>query len=83
MRGAEETIRAVAEVLVVLLHLVGHALRVLAQLGQRHVRVDEVEPGEVEVGLQPTERVEKLLKTSGAWDEFKGTKAPAAAGAES
>ena len=27
-------------------------------------------------GAQPTERVEKLLKISGAWDEFKGT-APA------
>jgi small subunit ribosomal protein S16 len=23
-------------------------------------------------GAQPTERVEKLLKISGAWDEFKG-----------
>ena len=22
-------------------------------------------------GAQPTERVEKLLRTSGAWDEFK------------
>ena len=27
-------------------------------------------------GAQPTETVEKLLKISGAWDEFKGT-APA------
>ncbi len=27
-------------------------------------------------GAQPTERVEKLLKLSGAWDEFKGTAAP-------
>jgi small subunit ribosomal protein S16 len=27
-------------------------------------------------GAQPTERVEKLLKDSGAWDEFR-TKAPA------
>jgi small subunit ribosomal protein S16 len=27
-------------------------------------------------GAQPTERVEKLLKISGAWDEFKGN-APA------
>ena len=26
-------------------------------------------------GAQPTERVEKLLKISGAWDEFKGSKA--------
>ena len=26
-------------------------------------------------GAQPTERVEKLLKLSGAWDEFKGTAA--------
>ena len=34
-------------------------------------------------GAQPTETVERLLKVSGAWDEFKGTKAPAAAGAES
>ncbi|MCU1344605.1 MAG: rpsP [Acidimicrobiia bacterium] len=25
-------------------------------------------------GAQPTERVEKLLKISGAWDEFKGAK---------
>ena len=24
-------------------------------------------------GAQPTERVEKLLKISGAWDEFRGT----------
>ena len=24
-------------------------------------------------GAQPTERVEKLLKISGAWEEFKGT----------
>ena len=24
-------------------------------------------------GAQPSERVEKLLKISGAWDEFKGT----------
>lgn len=29
-------------------------------------------------GAQPTERVEKLLKISGAWEDFKG-KAPAAA----
>ena len=34
-------------------------------------------------GAQPTDTVERLLKVSGAWDEFKGTKAPAAAGAES
>ena len=27
-------------------------------------------------GAQPTERVEKLLRISGAWDEFKGGKAP-------
>lgn len=26
-------------------------------------------------GAQPTETVEKLLKISGAWDEFKGVKA--------
>ncbi len=26
-------------------------------------------------GAQPTERVEKLLKTSGAWDEFAAAKA--------
>jgi small subunit ribosomal protein S16 len=26
-------------------------------------------------GAQPTERVEKLLKTSGAWAEFEGAKA--------
>jgi small subunit ribosomal protein S16 len=25
-------------------------------------------------GAQPTETVQKLLKISGAWDEFKGTK---------
>ena len=25
-------------------------------------------------GAQPTERVEKLLKTSGAWDEFTATR---------
>ncbi|MBW3548445.1 MAG: 30S ribosomal protein S16 [Actinobacteria bacterium] len=24
-------------------------------------------------GAEPTERVQRLLKTSGAWDEFKGT----------
>jgi small subunit ribosomal protein S16 len=30
----------------------------------------------LEKGAQPTETVEKLLKISGAWDEFKGT-APA------
>ncbi|MCB1017504.1 MAG: 30S ribosomal protein S16 [Acidimicrobiales bacterium] len=30
-------------------------------------------------GAQPTERVEKLLKVTGAWDEFKGNAAPAAA----
>ena len=29
-------------------------------------------------GAQPTETVEKLLKVSGAWDEFKGTSAQAA-----
>ena len=33
-------------------------------------------------GAKPTDTVEKLLKVSGAWDEFKG-KAPAPAGAES
>ena len=35
-------------------------------------------------GAQPTERVEKLLKVSGAWDVFKGNApaAPAAAPAE-
>ncbi len=32
-------------------------------------------------GAQPTERVEKLLKVTGAWDEFKGVAAPAAAAA--
>ena len=32
-------------------------------------------------GAQPTERVEKLLKVSGAWDVFKGN-APAAPAAE-
>ena len=32
------------------------------------------------VGAQPTETVEKLLKVSGAWDEFKGN-APVAAAA--
>ena len=26
-------------------------------------------------GAQPTERVERLLKTSGAWDEFTAAKA--------
>jgi small subunit ribosomal protein S16 len=26
-------------------------------------------------GAQPTERVEKLLKTSGAWDEFTAARA--------
>ena len=31
-------------------------------------------------GAQPTERVEKLLRVTGAWDEFKGV-APAAAAA--
>ena len=30
----------------------------------------------LEKGAQPTETVEKLLKISGAWDQFKGT-APA------
>jgi len=29
-------------------------------------------------GAQPTEVVEKLLKVSGAWDQFKGTTAEAA-----
>lgn len=33
-------------------------------------------------GAKPTETVERLLKQSGAWDEFTG-KAPAAAGADS
>jgi small subunit ribosomal protein S16 len=28
-------------------------------------------------GAKPTETVEKILKISGAWDEFKGTAAPA------
>jgi small subunit ribosomal protein S16 len=30
-------------------------------------------------GAQPTDRVQKLLEASGAWGEFKGTGAPAAA----
>jgi len=30
-------------------------------------------------GAQPTDRVETLLKISGAWDEFKGTTPPAPA----
>jgi small subunit ribosomal protein S16 len=30
-------------------------------------------------GAQPTDRVQKLLEASGAWSEFKGTGAPAAA----
>ena len=36
-------------------------------------------------GAQPTESVERLLKISGAWNEFKGgaAPAPAAAAAES
>jgi small subunit ribosomal protein S16 len=33
-------------------------------------------------GAQPTERVEKLLKVTGAWDEFKGTTPSAPAAAE-
>ena len=33
-------------------------------------------------GAKPTETVERLLKESGAWDEFTG-KAPATAGADS
>ena len=35
-------------------------------------------------GAQPTERVEKLLQISGAWDDFRGTGEPvvAAGGAE-
>jgi len=33
-------------------------------------------------GAQPTETVERLLKISGAWDQFKGN-APAAAAADS
>ena len=33
------------------------------------------------VGAQPTDTVERLLKISGAWDEFKGN-APAPAAAE-
>ena len=35
-------------------------------------------------GAQPTERVEKLLKISGAWDDFRGTgdSGTAAGGAE-
>ena len=32
-------------------------------------------------GAQPTERVEKLLKISGAWAEFKGEAPPATAAA--
>ncbi len=32
-------------------------------------------------GAQPTERVEKLLKVSGAWDQFKGLVEGASAGA--
>ena len=35
-----------------LLHLVGHALGVLGQLGERHVGVDDVEPGGGELGLE-------------------------------
>jgi small subunit ribosomal protein S16 len=34
-------------------------------------------------GAQPTDTVERLLKISGAWDDFKGAKAPAAAASES
>jgi len=34
-------------------------------------------------GAQPTDTVERLLKISGAWDEFKGAKAPAVAASES
>lgn len=34
-------------------------------------------------GAQPTDRVEKLLKVSGAWDEFKGTAPATPAAAES
>jgi small subunit ribosomal protein S16 len=40
----------------------------------------------LKVGAQPTDTVERLLKVSGAWDQFKGTApapAPAAAGADS
>jgi small subunit ribosomal protein S16 len=33
-------------------------------------------------GAKPTDTVQRLLKISGAWDEFQG-KAPATAGAES
>jgi small subunit ribosomal protein S16 len=31
-------------------------------------------------GAQPTETVEKILKISGAWDQFKGTTPAASAG---
>ena len=34
-------------------------------------------------GAQPTDTVERLLKVSGAWDEFKGQKTAAPAAAES
>ena len=32
-------------------------------------------------GAQPTDRVESILKISGAWDEFKGVASPAPAAA--
>ena len=32
-------------------------------------------------GAQPSERVEKLLKISGAWDDFRGTAGPGTTGA--
>jgi small subunit ribosomal protein S16 len=34
----------------------------------------------LQAGAQPTERVEKLLKISGAWDEFTGAAPAASAG---
>lgn len=36
----------------------------------------------LKVGAQPTDTVERLLKVSGAWDQFKGTSSTAA-GADS
>ena len=38
-----------------LLHVVGHALGVLRQLGERDVGVDHVEAGVLQGGLQPTQ----------------------------
>lgn len=66
----------------------GRFIEIVGTYGPRedpsHIDIDNDKAvGWLRNGAQPTETVEKLLKISGAWDQFKGTGSPATPAASS